>query len=234
MATGYLAAWVRYRLCRGPLMTDILHRTAVKLFELSVGTKNPRKSKVHHVVMLAVSQSCYLTGSRGIRLMAARMPFELHHSVGALVPVMLITGRAVCTAKSLENQMQPPEATHWMTQSGPMEAALGKPEAFDRVRDVTKSIAHKVGAIADWGLMFHPGWSMPGVSKGVNGSLVELAGWDPSVTDVFELVKRYLTITGTCGMIAEGGVTCEGLARISKELWDRKPEIPGNEDGKVM
>ena len=54
------------------------------------------------------------------------------------------------------------------------------------------------------------------------------------MTDIFELVKQHQTITGTCDMIAEGGATCEGLARLVKDLWGRKPQVPGDEDGKVM
>ena len=47
-------------------------------------------------------------------------------------------------------------------------------------------------------------------------------------------MKKYQTITGVCDVISEGGATCEGLGRIVKELWERKPQIPGNEDGTVM
>ncbi len=81
--------------------------------------------------------------------------------------------------------------------------------------------------------MFRPGWSTPGVSKAASGSLVKPAGWSPSVADMLEFVRKWQTITGTCGVIPEGRATCEGLARTVKELWDR-PQIPGNEDGKVM
>ena len=67
-----------------PLATAVLReieddtRTAAKLFELSVGIKQPRESKLCHFVMLAFSQLCYLTGSHEMRSMSSWMPFELH------------------------------------------------------------------------------------------------------------------------------------------------------------
>ncbi len=68
-----------------------------------------------HFVLLAFSQLRDLTGSHEMRSIASWMPFELHYTARALVSLMLITGRAVSTAKAIEDQMQPPEATLRMT-----------------------------------------------------------------------------------------------------------------------
>ncbi len=54
------------------------------------------------------------------------------------------------------------------------------------------------------------------------------------MTDLCDLVKRYRTITGACDAIAEGGATCEGPARLFKEVWEWKPQVPVDESGKVM
>ncbi len=112
----------------------VLSRAAVELIELSGSVENPRGAHA-----LAFSNLCYLTGSHDMRSIASYMPVELHYTARALVSLMLITGRAVSTARALQKQMQPPEPTLRMTQSGTMEAALGRPEPFDRVRDVTRA-----------------------------------------------------------------------------------------------
>ncbi len=82
--------------------------------------------------------------------------------------------------------------------------------------------------------MLHPSWGTPGMSRAADGAPKMLPCWSPSVADLFDLVKRYQTITGTCDVLGEGGATCEGLAMLAKGVWGRRSEIPGNESGKVM
>ncbi len=69
---------------------------------------------------------------------------------------MMITGRPVSAAKTLENPMQPPEAALRVMQRGAVETALGKLEPFAGVRNVAKSAASKVDVVAGSGLMFRP------------------------------------------------------------------------------
>ena len=158
--------------------------------ELSGGIEQPKESKLCYFVLIAFSQLCYLTGSREMRSMAVQMPFELHYTARALVSLMQITGRASSAAKALANQMHPPED------------APGKPEPFTTYKNVSDWIAYKLDVVGDSGLMFHPSWDTPGVIRAADGTLKSPPGWTPSVADLFDLVKRYQTITGPCDMIA--------------------------------
>jgi hypothetical protein len=107
-----------------------------------------------------------------------------------------------------------------------------KPESFSDIKDVDM-VAHKTDIVGDSGLLPHPNWNKPGASKGENGELVKPAGWSLSVADTIDYVKVVLHICATVDMIAEGGATCESIARTAQEVFDRAPKLVGTE-GRVL
>ena len=122
---------------------------------------------------------------------------------------MRLTGRGCGTAKAIKNVLLKELETN----------ALGQPEPapFPNIKDVAEVVAYKTDIIGDSGLLFHPDWNMLGVQRGKNGELVKPAGWSPSVPDLFDNVKMFTSVCATTvDMIAQGGATCESLARTAQ------------------
>ncbi len=70
------------------------------------------------------------------------------------------------------------------------------------------------GIIGDSG--FDLDWNMPGISKGKTGELLPPAGGSPSGTDILDNAKMLMHACATVDIIAEGGATCESLARTAQ------------------
>ena len=176
--------------------------------------------------MLAFTQLAYAFGSHELRSMASWMPFDLNFTTSALASLMWRASKGLGTAQAMEDPTN-------------VSGTDDKPEPFERIIDVTKWVSYKLDVIADSSLIFAPGLEMPGTTVDENGKVKAPAGWKPSLAEVADFTKRFQTVSGTVDMLAEGGATCEGLTRLAKELWDRKPQAPsspgnpGAEPGKI-
>ncbi len=85
-------------------------------------------------------------------------------------------------------------------------------------------IGVKYDIIGDSGVMLHPSWDAPCVSRSPGGAIQNPAGWSPSVAELFQQTKHYMTATGSMYALAEGAATREGWRRMAQELWARGPE----------
>ena len=56
-----------------------------------------------------------------------------------------------------------------------------------------------------------------------NGKLVKPPGWTTSVADLHEGVKKFVGVNISLDMCVEGATTCQGLARLTDEVWPRAP-----------
>ncbi len=87
----------------------------------------------------------------------------------------------------------------------------------------------KIDILSDSSLMFHCAPSTTGAQT-VGGRLVKPKNFELTVLPIHKLVKTFVSTHCTVDIAAGGGATSSGLARLSDQLWERRPRANGRRD----